>query len=446
VLLSSVLLLQSALAGDPTQHLRYQRAIEMPPLSRGASSTVCAVLDADAFVHAASRSWDDLRVYREADAGSVPVEVPFTLLESEADSDDNVSATVENLAAHGDVLSFDLAMPGQAYTAVELHLAAKDFLAQATVSSAGGQPLGQFTLFDLSREHLARSTELSLQETRLPRLHVVLRIWQPDGTPVTHPSPEMMQGADVPPSREAQTLYTTVAATTDVHAEGPDPLGYSVATLIVPAHVPVERVRFVLDPAFAGSFASKVAIGASPTFPGDDTIGGAESVQAVVSRVDRPARAGAPPVHYASLAVDDTLGSNLRQPARVRIYVQKLDGRPLPLRAVELQMRQRSFCFTATPGERYTLRYGDTGLSPPVYQEMPDTLPNTFAEHVPPSPAQQAQLGPEQRNPAFVDRISPFSVGGSHPEMFWVGLLSMVTLTGALALHRMRPVRGGGGR
>jgi hypothetical protein len=249
--------------------------------------------------------------------------------------------------------------------------------------------------------------------------------------------PSIVQGADVPPSRQAQTLYTTVSEAVPFDWRG----GHAGAEVRVPAHVPVERVRFLPASDFQGSFRRSVTILAQASDAGPDV---QEVVEGTIFRIDRPAPSpDAPAVRYASLTVDATLGANLREAAVVSVAI---DGMRVPVRAVELQMRQRSFCFTAAAGERYTLRYGDAGLSPPVYQEMPDTLANPLVDYVSYAPAQQAQLGPEQENPAFVGRISPFSAGGGHPEMFWVGLLSMVTLTGALALHRMRPVPRGDGR
>jgi hypothetical protein len=419
--------LTATVSTDPTQHLRYERAIALPA---NASGPVCAVLDATAFAHA-SRSGDDLRVFREPSAAEPQAtEVAFTLLESEASPEEAAPATLQNLTVRGDAVSFDLLMPQQLYTAVELHLAATNFLAVATVS-AGEAQLGSFTLFDLTQEHLARSTELALQETRLSRLHVELRFWHLDGTPIDDLSPAIVQGADVPPSRQAQTLYTTASEAAPFQSRG----GLEVARLGLPAHVPVERIRFLPASDFQGNFERRVTVSAQARSTGVQ-----EVVAGTIFRIDRPAPSpAAPAVHYASLTVDATLGANLREPAVVSVAT---DSPRLPVRAVELQMRQRSFCFTAVAGERYTLRYGDAGLSPPVYQEMPDTL----ADYVRPSPVSQAQLGPEEQNPAFVGRISPFSAGGGHPEMFWVGLLSMVTLTGALAVHRMRPVRRGGGR
>jgi hypothetical protein len=425
-LLTSVLLAQTATAADPIEHLRYERAIQLPPLPPQGLTPVCAVLDAAAFAHAASRSGNDLRLYSEP----ATAEIPFTLRESEAAPEDAAPATVQNLTAQGDTISFDLAMPPQAYTAVELHLAAKDFIAEATVTS-GLAALGTFTLFDLTQEHLTRSTELALQETRLARLHVALRLWHLDGSPVTHPSPAIVQGADTPPSRQAQTLYTTVASTGDLRSSG----GALVATLPVAAHVPVERLRLVLDPRYQENLLRPIRIDATAETDHGRAI---ESVQGNIARVDRSLpNSSAPAVHYESLALDATLGANLRRPALVHVEIPN-EPSPLHLRSVELQMRQRSLCFDAAAGTHYTLRYGDAGLPAPVYDDgIGDVAAGARVASYPRRPL-PAVLGPEIENPAFVARPRTTSRGETHPEMFWVGLLSMVVLSAALSVHRAR--------
>ena len=57
-------------------------------------------------------------------------------------------------------------------------------------------------------------------------------------------SAAMVRGAEVPASREAQTLYTKLASTSELQVRGRD----SVVVFAVPAHVPVERVSVELAP------------------------------------------------------------------------------------------------------------------------------------------------------------------------------------------------------
>jgi hypothetical protein len=406
---------------DPVSHLRYERAVQLSP---GAVGETCAVLDAQAFAHMASRSGNDFRIFRD-DARS-SVEVPFALTESGAEPGDAQPAAVENVAVQGgNTLDFDLAMPRRAYTAVELQLAANNFTAEATVSgldrAAGpSTPLGVFMLFDLAHEHLARSTELPLQESRFPILHVRLRLWG------VVPAATMIAGATVPPSREAQTLHTVVASTTDVKAT--DEGTRSIAELEIPAHVPVEGVRVTLDPAWQGSFLRGV------TVQGEAEDGAREDVQGQIWRVMRAAGPdGAHPLHASRLAIEAVLAVNLRSKAKITISIENGTNPPLPVRSVQLEMRQRMFCFNAAANAHYTLRYGDAGMPPPVYTHA--YLVDAAVQ------AQRSMLGPETINPGFRQRPRTRQAGKARSQTFWIGMLLVITFGGTLALHRVRHER-----
>ncbi len=424
---AALCLVQSSSGGlenGPT-HLRYERELRMPADSTG--DQACAVLDADVFAHMAGRTVDDLRVYREGSGSAregfgTAVETPFTLMESEAEPTEPQPAIVQDPAVHGDTLEFNLRMPRQPYSAIELQLAAADFSAVATVTGFDGQgsaaqPLGEFTLFDLTREHLARSTELPLQESRLPLLHVSLRLH--GVTPTT----AMIRGAVVPPSREAQTLYTMVSETSDFRLEGTA----TVAHFTLPEHVPVERVRLILPPGFHGEFLRTLWLAAdSKTSP-------SENVSGEVWAVNRPGGSnGSPALHAARLSLDSVLAANLRSPARVTVALKNNGQPPLPLRAMVLEMRQRTLCFPVIDGQRYTLRYGDAGLRAPVYTQTALSATSTTIS---------ATLGPELNNPAYVARPLLWHLNQRRPELYWLGLLAAITLAGTFALHRARHER-----
>ncbi len=418
--LAAALLLQASPRSAPeTQPWRYRRALQLSPT---ASGEACAVLDATVFAHAAGRAANDLRVFRES---PTPAEVPFTLNESEAQPEDLQTATTLHAKASHESLAFDLAMPPRRYTMVDLQLAAKDFVGTATVTGSdgrGGPPssLGVFTLFDLSAEHLARSTALPLQDADLPLLHIVLRLRNLSGRAIEL-SPALVQGAELPPSREAQTLYTTVASTTTLVQEGT----WTVATFHVPAHVPIERVSFGLDPAFHGEFRRGVTVSGNLGSP--DAIGAGEVVDGDIWRVARPARAsGTPAIHAEKLGVDAVLASNLRGPAVVTVAVEGAAGRPL--RSVALEMRQRTVCFSAAPGQTYTLRYGDATLAAPVYAVADSTAASTLV----------ATLGPEVENPRFVATQERPRYPARHPELLWIGLLAAAVALGSTARHHFR--------
>src|SRR5581483_1465974 len=104
-------------------------------------------------------------------------------------------------------------------------------------------------LFDLSAQGLARSTVLALPDASYPVLHVELRLTDLEGRPLMV-EPRMISGAIVPPSHNAQTVYTTVASGSVIEQQG----HWSIATMVVPAHVPIERAQFVLESQFREDF------------------------------------------------------------------------------------------------------------------------------------------------------------------------------------------------
>ena len=283
----------------PSAHFRYERSVVVT----GAGES-CAVLEPLIFAHAAE-SLTDLRLLR-TDGG----EVPYALTESGTAGVENVTARVRNLIGHGSGVSFDLTMPARAYTDVVLDLAGTDFVATALVSGSGADgvgktPLGQFAVFDLSAQHLPRSTVLALQETTLPVLHVELRA-APGSRPMAAP---MVRGATVPPSREAQTLYTTAVRSSAVQQRGQQ----TVVTLAVPPRVPIERVRVELAPEFYGNFERAVRIEAR----GD---GDAETISGVIAQLHMQRDGLLLAMDRRSMAA--TLGANLQTAATVSVAIE----------------------------------------------------------------------------------------------------------------------------
>jgi hypothetical protein len=412
---------------DP-QHLRYVRTLTLP---HNASGIACTVLDASVYAHAASSSADDLRVFRLTDH-TRPQEVPFVVSYSEAQPTDAQTATVRNRALHNGALSFDLDMPPRPYTAVDLDLAAHNFFATAQVSSSDalGKPLGTFTLFDLTQRHLARSTTLALQESTLPHLHVLLRLRTLDGKLFPHLDPSIIQGATVPASREAQTLYTVVASDNAITQQGAS----SLAQLDIPAHLPVERVQFVLDPVYKSDFLRNVSItAAADTHQPDQP---QEVIDGQIWRVTRPADAvaGAPAISAAELTLPAVIASNLHDPATIRVTLSDATQPVLPLRAVQLEMRQRTLCFDAVSNATYTLRYGDNDLRASVY-DLGDlaTLP---------AKPLIATLGPEELNPGYIERHLARTYDQRNPNLFWIALLAAIAVLGSfVSRHAMRQGR-----
>ena len=290
--LMALLLWQAAPANEPPVaqpgHLRYLRALTVP----AGAGQACAVLDAQVFPHA-EPALIDLRIFPR---GAAQHEVAYAITMSQAVTEETEPARVLNLGSgsgsgEGGKIVFDLEMPQRAYSDVMLDLDpnATNFLATATVTGMdelGGQgrstALGSFTLFDLSSQHLSRDTTLPLEESTFHYLHVVLSVSPaPGSAPVAGPAgaergdgPAMVRGAQVPPSREEQILYTTVAETSSLETAG----RVSRATFEIPARVPVERVEFVPASGFKGNFSRnvKVTATAEPLAKGAPKAGTAE--------------------------------------------------------------------------------------------------------------------------------------------------------------------------
>jgi len=162
----------------------------------------------------------------------------------------------------------------------------------------------------------------------------------------------MVLGAQVPPSREAQILYTTVAETTSVAIVGRE----SRASFVVPTRVPVERVEFVLAPGFKANFSRDVRVtatiepGAKPV-DGDGRAPLPEVITGNILRVHTTETGRE--IRVEQLGIPAILGSNLQQPAKIEVAIENGDDEPLPIAAVRLEMRQRKLCLTCRrAGER----------------------------------------------------------------------------------------------
>jgi hypothetical protein len=400
------------------QYSRYQRAIA---LDAGAGQA-CVVVDAQIFPHAAA-SLKDLRLYQGAR------EIPYALTLSEPVQAEGDTARVLNLGVRGQSIVFDLQMPNRPYTDINLDLAGQDFLATATVSglvspeSSDATQLGEFTLFDLTSQHLSRSTTLHLQESSFPYLHVALTASAVPGTHSFTLSPGMVRGATVPPSREAQSLYTVAAETTAVVQQGRQ----TVATFALPQRVPVERVSFVVAPDFKSNFSRDVRVSDHPEGTPESA---AEVIDGTMLRV-RLNQAGRE-IRQQQLSVPATLGANMQGAANVKVAIDNGDDTPLPITAVRLEMRQRMLCFSAPAAEPVTLFYGDTGLAAPQYDYA-----RFFSAT---ARTGTAQLGPEQLNPEYRARPDTRALTERYPDILWIALLAVICILAVVALRSARTI------
>ena len=422
--------LGSATTPSPSRHLQYQREIVLPAHSSGQA---CVALDGTVFAHTASQGAGDIRIYA-TETGGREIEVPFAVTESGPATMETQAATLGNVVVRDGELMFDLAMPNGEYTEVDLELNAKNFIGTAQVAGVDTQGrstrLGTFGIFDLSAQGLARSTVLALPDSSFPVLHVALRLTNPEGQPISV-SPSMITGAKVPPSRETQTNYTTIASTSTVDQQG----HWSIATMTVPAHIPVERAQFVLSPDFRADFMRDATVAAAPMETGLDALGAAEGVSGHIFRVTRDAIAGAPAIDSQVLTIGTVIGANLRAPARVTASIDNGTSSPLPIARVDLQMRTRSLCFEARSDTSYTLRYGDADLSAPSYRYA-----RSFVTSASPI---ATTLGPEEKNPKYLPPGTGDAPLRPGRELPWLLLIAGVAIAGVTALQYVRHKREG---
>jgi hypothetical protein len=449
-----LLLWQAAPANEPPVaqpgHLRYLRALAVPT----GAGQACAVLDAQVFPHA-EPALIDLRIFPR---GAAQHEVAYAITMSQAVTEETQPARLLNLGSEGGKIVFDLEMPQRAYSDVALDLDpnATNFLATATVTGMdelGGKgrstALGSFTLFDLSSQHLSRDTTLPLEESTFRYLHVVLSVSPaPGSAPGAGPAmvPAMVRGAQVPPSREEQILYTTVAQTSSLETVGRE----SRATFEIPPRVPVERVEFVLAPGFKGNFSRdvKVTATAEPLPKGATQAGTAEGgvdndereplAETVTGNILRVhANEAGREIRTEELGFPAVLGANLQRPAKVEVAIENGDDQPLPIAQVRLEMRQRELCFDAGTargaGVELALYYGDPALLGPVYD-----YERLFVAADKPL---AATLGPEQLNPQYTPRPqAPLSFTERHPQVLWIALIGAICALGLVAIRSSRNV------
>jgi hypothetical protein len=138
-------------------------------------------------------------------------------------------------------------------------------------------------------------------------------------------------------------------------------------------------------------------------------------------------------VQSEQMSMEALVAANLRSDAAIDVAVDNEDDTPLPLRSVQLQMRQRKICFDAEPGTSYILRYGD---GEPAYTPVYDYARLFQAS----ATAASVTMGAEMVNPDFRKELQQQSYKDRHPELLWVALLLVIGVLGTIALHNARRV------
>ncbi len=416
-------LLHSATSGLERADFQYRRDVVEPVVAPGTQS--CMVLNGTLYADAAP-ALADVRLLGVQDGWTQEIPYALTISETGVASD---LAAVLHLRGKRQTVSFDLAMPDRPYSGLVLQLGGKNFRATAKVtglnrpSDENGTALGTTTLFDLSGQKLGRSTALALPESRFAYLHVELVFAPAPGQARFEASPTLVEGALVPPSREAQALYTPVAETSAIVEHG----GVSVAEFALPAHVPVERVRFLLTPGYTANFSRPVRILAQAEHANGREEPAREELDGEIARV-HIAQAGER-LQESSLSVPALLASNLQSAAKVRVAVENGDEPPLAIQSVQLEMRQRKLCFLA-PGMYMALYFGADRLKPPNYD-----LSRIFQ---PGQVAAVARLGPQMANPAYLApvKVKPFMQ--RHSRLLYGAFTGLLVVLGSFLWRAAR--------
>lgn len=414
----AVVLLVLAAATPNVKYFRYERGISVQDSAKAGQT--CAVLDAGIFAQAGP-GLADVRLYRDPKpgTGSEAQETPFVIREAASAEQQQHEIAPLNLGRKGPHTTFEAVMPEGRYSDVELDIAAKDFIATVAVTGAPdesgheGTELGLFTIFDLTGQKLGRSMVLHLPESDLKYLYFSI-----DGAV----KPEDVHGVSVE-RVPAKRQYVTVADTNQVTQKGKQTL----ATFKVPAHVPVERIEFVVgDP--PANFSRDITVKAQAVLSGKQNTD-QEPPQPLESsgnllrlhttreghKIDEEDLAvGAPWVNF------DT-GSTWT------VTVDNGDDAPLTITDVKLEMTERRLCFDAAAGAQYSLMYGDAALAAPRYDYATLFAPDAHAA--------QATLEGEKENPAREARPDERPFTEKHPGLLWVALLAVVAVLGVVAVR-----------
>lgn len=407
-LVSGLLLIAVAAASPEIRYFRYERPLQ---IAGQRSGQACLALDPGLFAQA-SPGLGDLRLYKDG------TETPYAIRVDEPVEGAEKTIPALNLGVRGKETVFDAEMPDANYSDLQLDVAAQDFIATVvvsgsrTMSGSAGTRLGAYTIFDLTRQRLGRSTVLHLPQSDFPYLH--FRIAGPL-------APKNITGLSVERMPAGQPKYEAVSETAQIIEKG----HASIVEFVVPAHVPVDRILFV--PGEAPALFSRdveVRVASTDAVPQAD---GAEPPQPVetsgnilrVHNVENGHR-----IDEERLAIDEP-GVELGTPEKWTVTIDNGDDRPLSLKSVRLEMLQRNLCFEAAAPAGYALFYGDSALTAPRYDyatlfvRQADTL--------------AATTGPEQANLHYQPRPDARPFTEKHPAMLSVALVLVIGLLGWIA-------------
>jgi hypothetical protein len=414
---AGVVLLAVFFASPEIRYFRYERPIQVAP---GQTGQTCLVVDPAIFAHAAPQL-ADLRLYHDG------AETPYVIRVATAAAGAEKSIAPLNLGVRGSETVFDAELPDMHYSDLSLAVSAQNFIATVSVSGSRNKTgsaatkLGAYTIFDLTRQRLGRSTVLHLPESDLPYLHFrIAGSLHPDN--ITGLSVERLPAT--PPA------FVTVAESSHFTLKDRT----TVVEFTVPAHVPVDRVVFTPGSTPA-QFSRDVSISVVPVAPAPatDREEPPQTVTAQGSLLRIHSVQDGRRIDEERLTIQApraSLWSGLDMPSKWTVTADNGDDVPITVKSVQLQMLERRLCFDAGSGTAYTLSYGDSALSAPRYDYA-----SLFAPQANPV---QATAGPEQPNAAFQSRPDQRPFTEKHPALLWIALIAVIALLGLIALKSQK--------
>ena len=349
----------------------------------------------------------DLRIY---DGES---QVQYALSEQRGrTSSQEAAAKILNLGSVGGRTEFDLDMfdgnTGQIgeYDRIRLNLDAKDFVVTASV--AGSNELGAkmatqlppATLYDFTREELGSNPVLKLPPSSFRYLHVKLSAGI---------SPAQVKGASIYNLQETKAVWTGVGS-----CRAPSQIARTtVISCNASLHVPVDRIRFHVDPKQVNFRRAIVISDASDHYYGTGEI----------TRV-RMNRAGTTVVsEEMDMPIED------RGSGQLMITVDNGDNPPLAISGQLLSIERRLY-FETQGKSLLRLYYGDDKLQSPVYD---------YARFFKADPAAvKAEVGPGSHNPAYRGRPDDRPWSERHKAILWLAMLLAVVVLAGLAIRGLK--------
>ncbi len=362
------------------------------------------VVDEEIWAHARP-DLADLRIY---DGES---QVQYALSEQRGGtSSHEAAAKILNLGSVGGRTEFDLDMGeiGE-YDRIRLQLDAKDFVVTASLAGSNqlaaksATQLPSATLYDFTREELGSNPVLKLPASSFRYLHVKLSAGI---------SPAQVKGASVYNLQETKAVWISVGSCGA-------PSQVARTTVIIcdsPVRVPVERVRFRVDPKQVNFRRTVVLSDASEQRYGDGEL----------TRV-RMNRGGA-----TVIAEEMDVAIRGQNSSRVKVTVDNGDNPPLSISGVELLSVERRVYFDPQGKSLLKLYYGDSKLGSPIYD---------YARFFKADPAAvRAELGPGTHNKAYRGRPDDRPWSERHKAVLWLAMLLAVIVLAALAIRGLKTV------